>query len=204
MVAAGLRSDARRGVPGAGTSKPSPPSPAGSPSVRTTASTAASSETVQTAWTAPPETVDTIAAAPIRTSATGRTSTATAPIAIAFMTYAAPAMASLVHVRCCSTGCSRVSTLYRCSLGPPALARRGLAVQPLVEPRDRHPQQGASQRVWHPVEGPLVGDEACHAHLVASFTHRTTDRLRTSRSIRSSATSARNRSSSSTSPSPSP
>ena len=37
-----------------------------------------------------------------------------------------------------------------------------------------------------PVEGPLVGDEARHAHLVASFTHRTTDRLRTSRSIRSS------------------
>ena len=30
----------------------------------------------------------------------------------------------------------------------------------------------------HPVEGPLVGDEAGHTHFVASFTHRTTDRLR--------------------------
>src|SRR3954447_10965839 len=58
-------------------------------------------------------------------------------------------------------------------------------------------QQGAGERVRHPVEGPLVGDEAGHAHFVASFTHRTTDRLRTSRSIRSSAFSARSRLSSS-------
>ena len=79
--------------------------------MRTTAAAEPASETTQTVWTAPPETVDTIAAAPIRTSATGRTSTATTPIATALMTYAAPAMASLVHVSCCSTGCSRVSTL---------------------------------------------------------------------------------------------
>ena len=68
---------------------------------------------------------------------------------------------------------------------------------PLVEPRRRYPEQGTRPRVWHPVAGPLVSDEACHAHFVASFTHRTTDRLRTSRSIRSSAFSARNRFSSS-------
>src|SRR5699024_8123994 len=74
------------------------------------------------------------------------------------------------------------------------------AVAPLVEPRQRHPEQGTGQRVRHPVAGPLVGDEACHAHSVASFTHRTTDRLRTSRSICSSAFSARNRLSSSISP----
>src|SRR5665811_1806050 len=69
--------------------------------------------------------------------------------------------------------------------------------QPLVEPRQRHPQQDADNRVRHPIEGPLVGDETCHAHFVASFTHRTTDRLRTSRSIRSSAFSTRSRFSSS-------
>jgi hypothetical protein len=31
----------------------------------------------------------------------------------------------------------------------------------------------------HPVFGPLVGDERCQAHRVASFTHPTTERLRT-------------------------
>jgi hypothetical protein len=46
--------------------------------------------------------------------------------------------------------------------------------------------------VRHPVHGPLVGDEAGHAHFVASLTHRTTDRFKTSRSIRSYAFSARN------------
>ncbi|MGC1512438.1 MAG: hypothetical protein WA797_05935 [Acidimicrobiales bacterium] len=35
--------------------------------------------------------------------------------------------------------------------------------------------------------GPLGGDERCHGHRVASLTHRTMDRLRTSRSILSSA-----------------
>src|SRR4029078_4970332 len=68
---------------------------------------------------------------------------------------------------------------------------------PLVKPRHTHTQQHARNRMRHPVVGPLVGDEACHAHFVASFTHRTTDRLRTSRSIRNSATSLRRRLSSS-------
>src|SRR3954470_9944662 len=85
-------------------------------------------------------------------------------------------------------------------LAPSLLARRRRALEPLVEPRERDPEQGAGERVRHPVEGPLVGDEAGHAHFVASFTHRTTDRLSTSRSIRSSAFSARSRLSSSMSP----
>jgi hypothetical protein len=51
-------------------------------------------------------------------------------------------------------------------------------VQPLLEPRGADPQHPAGQRVRHPVLGPLVSDEARHAHFVASFTHRTTDRLR--------------------------
>src|SRR5829696_9933770 len=88
----------------------------------------------------------------------------------------------------------------RVDLGPPPLPRRGWPVPPLVEPGQGHPQQQAGQCVRHPIVGPLVGDEAGHAHFVASFTHRTTDRLRTSRSIRSSAFSARSRLSSSTSP----
>src|ERR1700750_3238210 len=84
-------------------------------------------------------------------------------------------------------------------LGAAALPECLLTVDPLVEPRDAHTEDRAGHRVWHPVKGPLVGDEACHAHLVASFTHRTTERLRTSLSIRSSATSARKRVNSSTS-----
>jgi hypothetical protein len=52
----------------------------------------------------------------------------------------------------------------------------------------------------HPVHGPLVGDEPGHAHLVASLTHRTTDRFNASRSIRRWAFSVRNRFSSATSP----
>src|SRR3954470_19260281 len=81
---------------------------------------------------------------------------------------------------------------------------RLLALDPLVEPGQGDAQQQAGQGVWHLVVGPLVGDEAGHAHFVASFTHRTTDRLSTSRSIRSSATSARSRLSSSMSPVDSP
>src|ERR1700750_567655 len=85
-------------------------------------------------------------------------------------------------------------------LGAAALPVSRVTVDPLVEPRDAHTEDRAGHRVWHPVKGPLVGDEACHAHLVASFTHRTTERLRTSRSIRSSAPSARKRFNSYTSP----
>ena len=78
----------------------------------------------------------------------------------------------------------------------------GRGLDPLVEPRLAHLQQAAAERVWHGLEGPLVGDEARHAHFVASFTHRTTHRLRTSRSLRSSATSERSRLSSTASATP--
>ena len=76
-------------------------------------------------------------------------------------------------------------------LSPALLTAGGLTVVPLVEPRLRHPQPSAALRVGHPMLGPLGGDERRHAHRVASLTHRTTDRLRTSRSIRSSAMSLR-------------
>src|SRR5664279_3869135 len=81
----------------------------------------------------------------------------------------------------------------RVQLGPAPLTSGGRPVEPLVEPRLAHPQDHAAHRVRDAVEGPLVGDEACHAHFVASSTHRTTERLRTSRSIRSSAFSLRSR-----------
>src|SRR5215813_4460553 len=68
-----------------------------------------------------------------------------------------------------------------------------------VEPGDADPEDAAADRVWHPEAGPLLGDEAGHAHLVASFTHKTTKRVRTSRSIHNPATSARSRFSSATS-----
>ena len=51
-------------------------------------------------------------------------------------------------------------------------------MQPLLEPGHRDPEYRAAHHVWHPVRGPLVSDEACHAHLVASFTHRTADRFK--------------------------
>src|SRR4029077_11890100 len=51
------------------------------------------------------------------------------------------------------------------------LGRCQFPVHPLVEPGDADPQDRAAHHVWHPVHGPLVGDEACHAHFVASFTH---------------------------------
>ena len=73
----------------------------------------------------------------------------------------------------------------------------GSTADPLVEPRHADTQQHTCNRMRHSVFGPLVSDETCHAHFVASFTHRTTDRLRTSRSIRSSAFSLRRRLSSS-------
>src|ERR1035437_7738670 len=82
-------------------------------------------------------------------------------------------------------------------LPPAALTSRGRPVEPLVEPRLAHPQDHAAHRVRHAVERPLVGDEACHAHFVASFTHRTTERFRASSFIPSSARSLRSRFSSS-------
>src|SRR6476659_571644 len=89
-------------------------------------------------------------------------------------------------------------------LGAPALPIGGPATQPLMQPRDADPEEGAGQCVWHPVHGPLVGDEVGHAHFVASRTHRTTDRFKTSRSIRSCAFSDRNRVNSAASPVESP
>src|ERR1039457_2388678 len=78
-------------------------------------------------------------------------------------------------------------------LGPAPLTCGGRPVEPFVEPRLAHSQDHAAHRVRDAVEGPLVGDEACHAHFVASFTHPATERLRTSRSIRSLVFSLRSR-----------
>lgn len=58
------------------------------------------------------------------------------------------------------------------------------AAKPFIEPGHADTQQCTHKRMWHTVFGPLVDYKACHAHFVASFTHRTTDRLRTSRSTR--------------------
>lgn len=63
----------------------------------------------------------------------------------------------------------------------------GGRVVPLVEPALGHPEGTAGQGVRHPMVGSLGGDERRHAHRIASFTQRTTDPLRTSRSILSSA-----------------
>ena len=76
------------------------------------------------------------------------------------------------------------------------LAWRGWSITPLVEPRLADLKHPARERVRNTMVGPLGGDERCHAHRVASLTHRTTDRLRTSRSISSSATRFRSRTSS--------
>src|SRR5271155_748786 len=73
-----------------------------------------------------------------------------------------------------------------------------------MEPGEADPQDRAGQGMRHPVHGPLVGDEAGQHHFVASLTQRTTDRFKTSRSIRSWAFSARRRFSSETSPVESP
>jgi hypothetical protein len=59
-------------------------------------------------------------------------------------------------------------------------------------------------RVGHVVVGPLGADERRHAHFIASLTHRTTERLSTSRSMASSAFSRRSRANSARSSSLSP
>ena len=74
-----------------------------------------------------------------------------------------------------------------------AFGGSGLAVAPLIEPRLADTQQSTGHGVGNSMVGPLGGDMRYHAHRVASLTHRTTDRLSTSRSIRNSATSFRNR-----------
>src|SRR5690348_5821445 len=81
---------------------------------------------------------------------------------------------------------------------------------PLVEPGQGHSQHPAGQRARNLVLGPLSGDQGGHRYRpIASFTQRATERLRTSRSIASSAFSLRSRassarSSSSSTPLPSP
>ncbi len=82
--------------------------------------------------------------------------------------------------------------------GPPVGPPQGhIPVAPLVEPCLRHPQRPARDHVRDAVCGPLGGHETGEVHRrVASLTQRTTERLRTSRSMASSATSARSRTSS--------
>ena len=93
---------------------------------------------------------------------------------------------------------------------PAGMLRRGVAVGPLVEPRLAHPEGSAGDRVRHSVGVPLGGDEGGHRYRpIASVTQRATERLSTSRCIRSSAFSFRSRansarSSSLSGPSPSP
>jgi hypothetical protein len=54
----------------------------------------------------------------------------------------------------------------------------GRQVEPLVEPGLAHPEDYPAHRIRHAVKRPQVGDEACQAHFVTRFTHRTTERLR--------------------------
>src|SRR5262249_15438345 len=92
-----------------------------------------------------------------------------------------------------------------------ALSPRGkLPATPFIEPGLRHPQRPARSRVRDAVGLPLGGDQGGHRYRpIASLTQRATLRLRTSRSIASSAFSRRSRassarSSSSSAPVPSP
>ena len=68
--------------------------------------------------------------------------------------------------------------------GPPP---RGVPVTPLVKPGWADPQRPARGGLRDAVLGPLGGDEPGHRYRpIASFTQRATERLRTSRCIRSS------------------
>src|SRR6266568_707579 len=88
---------------------------------------------------------------------------------------------------------------------PPRGPRRELPVLPLVKPGLGHPQRPAADRLRDAVGLPLGSDEPGHGYLlpIASLTQRATLRLRTSRSIASSAHSRRSRASSARSSSPS-
>src|SRR4051794_18863537 len=80
---------------------------------------------------------------------------------------------------------------------PPRVLRRPVAVAPFVEPRRADRQRPARGRLRDLMVGPLGGDEPSHGYRpIASFTQRATERLSTSRSIRSSMSSFRSRSSS--------
>jgi len=95
--------------------------------------------------------------------------------------------------------CAACHRSRRRTPSPPRRARPGAAGEAWACGRatgrttTRSPQPPAALRVGHPVLGPLGGGEARHAQRVASFTHGTTDRLRTSRSIRSSGFSLQSR-----------
>src|SRR4051794_38920573 len=74
---------------------------------------------------------------------------------------------------------------------------RGAAAPPLLEPRLADSQRPAGGRMRHPMLLPLGGDEGGHRYRpIASSTQRATERLSTSRCIRSSVTSLRSRTSS--------
>src|SRR3954454_10150739 len=80
---------------------------------------------------------------------------------------------------------------------PAGVLRRGVAVPPLVEPRLADAQRPTGGRVRHLMLLPLGGDKGGHRYRpIASSTQRATERLSTSRCIRSSVTSLRNRTSS--------
>src|SRR4029450_6461227 len=81
--------------------------------------------------------------------------------------------------------------------GAASVLRRRIAVPPLVEPRLADLQAPARGRVRDPVLLPLGDDELGRGYRpIASSPQRATDRLRTSRCIRSSITSRRSRSNS--------
>src|SRR4051812_21394257 len=80
---------------------------------------------------------------------------------------------------------------------PPRVLRRPVAIAPFVEPRRADRQRPARGRMRDLMLGPLGGDELGHGYRpIASFTQRATERLSTSRCIRSSMSSFRSRSSS--------
>src|SRR3954454_19031129 len=80
---------------------------------------------------------------------------------------------------------------------PAGVLRRGVAVPPLVEPRLADAQRPTGGCVRHLMLLPLGGDKGGHRYRpIASSTQRATERLSTSRCIRSSVTSLRSRTSS--------
>src|SRR4051794_1329928 len=81
--------------------------------------------------------------------------------------------------------------------GASGMPRRRIAVPPLVEPRRADPQRPTRGGVRDLVLLPLGDDELGHRYRpIASSTQRATERLSTSRCIRSSITSRRSRSNS--------
>jgi hypothetical protein len=75
-------------------------------------------------------------------------------------------------------------------LGPPLLGVGGLPIAPLVVPGLGNLQCAAGQRGRYAVLVPLGADEAGHGYFIASFTHRTTERLSGGALVPASAASA--------------